>query len=146
MLPWLGYYTRVQTRHEVPIGDKWLGTGEELEVRSPYDGEVLGSVPSCGAEEVDAAVAAAKARLEDPQPTHQRAAILDRAAALLDERQDEFARTIAAEAAKPLRTARVEAARAVDTFRFSAAEARTLTGDVVPLEASSSSSFFASAL
>src|SRR4029450_10800382 len=31
---------------------------------------------------------------------------------------------------------RIEAARAVDTFRFSAAEARTLAGDVVPLEAS----------
>ena len=62
--------------------------------------------------------------------------MLDRAAALLAERQEDFARIVAAEAAKPLKTARVEAARAVDTFRFSAAEARTLAGDVVPVEAS----------
>ena len=39
------------------------------------------------------------------------------------ERQEEFAQSICAEAAKPIKTARVEAARAVDTFRFSAAVA-----------------------
>jgi acyl-CoA reductase-like NAD-dependent aldehyde dehydrogenase len=54
---------------------------------------------------------------------------------LLAERLEDFARTIAEEAAKPLKTARVEAERAVGTARFSAAEARTLGGDVVPLDA-----------
>ena len=42
----------------------------------------------------------------------------------LREQQDDFARTIAGEAAKPITTARVEAARAVLTFQFAAAEAR----------------------
>ena len=42
---------------------------------------------------------------------------------------------IANEAAKPIKTARQEAQRAVGTFRFAAAEARTLAGDVVPLDA-----------
>ena len=40
------------------------------------------------------------------------------------------------EAAKPIKTARVEAERAVSTFQFAAAEARTLAGEVVPLDAS----------
>ena len=44
---------------------------------------------------------------------------------------------ISAEAAKPIKTARVEAARAVDTFSFSAAVARTLGGELMPLDASS---------
>ena len=70
-------------------------------------------------------------------PAHERAAILDRAAAALLERQEEFARSITAESAKPIKTARVEAARAVDTFRFSAAVARTITGETIPLDASS---------
>src|SRR5207302_4715514 len=48
---------------------------------------------------------------------------------------EEFARTIAAEAAKPLKTARVEAQRAVSTFTFAAVEARKLAGDMVPIEA-----------
>jgi acyl-CoA reductase-like NAD-dependent aldehyde dehydrogenase len=120
----------------IPIGGDWVTTSDEVVVRSPYDGRELDRVPSCGREEVDAAVAAAHGCLAEPLPPHQRAAILDRAAVLLDERQEDFARSIAQEAAKPLRTARIEAARAVDTFRFSAVEARSLTGDMVPLDAS----------
>ena len=126
----------------VPIGAERVTTADAIVVRSPYDGSEVGTVPACGAAEVDRAVAAARARLDEaatgatPFAAHERAAVLDRAAALLAERTEEFARTIAAEAAKPLRTARVEAQRAVDTFRFSAAEARTLAGDVVPLDAS----------
>jgi acyl-CoA reductase-like NAD-dependent aldehyde dehydrogenase len=123
----------------VPIGAERITTDREHVVSSPYDGGEVGRVPACGAAEVDRAVAAAAARLREdasgaaPFPAHERAAVLDRAAVLLAERSEDFARTIAAEAAKPLKTARVEAARAVDTFRFSAAEARTLAGDAVPL-------------
>jgi acyl-CoA reductase-like NAD-dependent aldehyde dehydrogenase len=120
----------------VPIGPDRVTTDDEIVVRSPYDGSEVGRVPSCGADHVDRAVAAATAALAEPLPAHKRAAVLDTAAALLAERVDDFARTIAAEAAKPLKTARIEAGRAVDTFRFSAAEARTLAGDVVPVEAS----------
>ncbi|HET8621184.1 MAG TPA: aldehyde dehydrogenase family protein [Acidimicrobiales bacterium] len=119
----------------VPIGADRVTTDDEIVVASPYDGSEVGRVPSCGAAHVDAAVAAARAALAEPLAAHARAAVLDRAAALLAERQEDFARIVAAEAAKPLKTARVEAARAVDTFRFSAAEARTLAGDVVPVEA-----------
>jgi acyl-CoA reductase-like NAD-dependent aldehyde dehydrogenase len=120
----------------VPIGSDMVTTDDEIVVASPYDGSEVGRVPACDAGHVDRAVAAAQAALADPLPAHARAAILDRAAALLAERQEEFARTIAAEAAKPIKTARVEAARAADTFRFSAVEARTLAGEMVPLEAS----------
>ncbi|HEY7073013.1 MAG TPA: aldehyde dehydrogenase family protein [Acidimicrobiales bacterium] len=120
----------------VPIGADMVTTDDEIVVASPYDGAEVGRVPACDAGHVDRAVAAARAALAEPLPAHARAAILERAAALLAERQEQFARNIAAEAAKPIKTARVEAARAADTFRFSAAEARTLAGDMVPLEAS----------
>ena len=65
----------------------------------------------------------------------KRAEILDRAAARLAERRDEFAVIIAKEAAKPIKTARVEAERAVGTFQFAAAEARKLSGEMIPLDA-----------
>jgi len=110
---------------------------QQIEVRNPYDGSLVGSVPRCGAEDVDRAVhAAGTVMAEAPLAPFERAEILDRAAVLLRERQDEFARTIAIEAAKPIKTARVEAQRAVSTFQFSAAVARTLTGEMVPLDAS----------
>ena len=118
-----------------PIGPDRVTTDDTIVVTSPYDGSEVGRVPSCDAGHVDRAVAAARAALADPLAAHARAAVLDRAAALLAERQEDFARIIAAEAAKPLKTARVEAARAVDTFRFSAAEARTLAGEMVPVDA-----------
>jgi acyl-CoA reductase-like NAD-dependent aldehyde dehydrogenase len=111
-------------------------SAESIAVASPYDGSELGRVPMSTAGDVDKAVQSAKRALhEHPLPRWKRADILDTAARLLAERQEHFARTIAGEAAKPIRTARIEAERAVGTFRFAAAEARTLGGDLVPLDA-----------
>ncbi len=115
-----------------------LLTAEVSEVHSPYDGALVGKVPACSTDDLDRAVAVAVERHRaGPPPAHERAAILDRAAALLLDRLDEFAESIAHEAAKPITTARVESERAVDTIRFSAAVARTLTGEMVPMDASS---------
>ena len=110
--------------------DKWL------DVRSPYTGEVVGRAPKSGAADARRAVDDAARALERGLPAHERAAILDRVATLLEERHEEMARTICAEAGKPIKTARVEASRAISTYTFAAVEARKLAGDVVPMEAS----------
>ena len=111
-------------------------TDNWLEVRSPYSGEVVGRAPKSGATDARRAIDDAARVLETPLPAHERAAILDRVAALLDERHEEMAQTICAEAGKPIKTARVEASRAISTYTFAAVEARKLAGDVVPMEAS----------
>jgi acyl-CoA reductase-like NAD-dependent aldehyde dehydrogenase len=117
------------------VGEEPAGTSDEIVIRSPYDGAELGRVPAGGPAEVDRAVAAARDALAaGPIPAWQRADVLDRAARLLADRVDDFARIIAAEAAKPIKTARIEAKRAVSTFTYAAIEARTLTGDLVPME------------
>ncbi|HWH31120.1 MAG TPA: aldehyde dehydrogenase family protein [Egibacteraceae bacterium] len=118
------------------IGAERVRTGQTIEVTSPYSGEVVGAVAKAGTEHLDAAVAAARDAMSAPLPTHQRVAVLDAVAARLTERAEDFARLIAAEAAKPLRTARAEVARGIDTLAFSAAAARTLTGEFLPLDAS----------
>src|SRR5436190_1546257 len=124
----------------LPIGDDRVDTsagGDEIVVRSPYDGHEIDRVPACGAEEVERAVAhAIGVHRAGALPPWQRAQILDRAAQLLSQRTESFARIIAEEAAKPIKTARVEAARAVSTFTFAASEARRLSGEMVPLDAS----------
>jgi len=121
----------------VPHRGGWTAGEHALEVHAPYDAALLGRVPALGAGDVDAAVAYAKQALhDDPLPQWRRVDILDRAAALLIERREQFARTICLEAAKPIRTARGEAERAAGTLQFSAATARTLSGEVVPLEGS----------
>src|SRR5213080_2994785 len=111
-------------------------TEEWIEVHSPYNGEVVGHAPKSGADAARRAVDGAARALESPLPAHERAAILDRVAGLLRERHEDMARTICAEAGKPIKTARVEASRAVSTYTFAAVEARKLAGDVVPMGAS----------
>jgi acyl-CoA reductase-like NAD-dependent aldehyde dehydrogenase len=121
----------------IPIGKERFAGSESKAVTSPYDGREIARVPVCGPAEVDAAVAAARAAMADePLPAWRRAEILDTAARLLKERVEQFARTIAAEAAKPIKTARIEAQRAASTFTFAAVEARKLSGEMVPIDAS----------
>jgi acyl-CoA reductase-like NAD-dependent aldehyde dehydrogenase len=120
----------------LPLAGERHTSSDTIAVQSPYDGSVLGEVPACTAADVDRAVASAKAALAaGPLPLWKRAAVLDAAARLLTERREEFARIIAAEAAKPIKTARVEAERASGTFQFAATEARKLAGEMVPLDA-----------
>ena len=125
------------TDHKLLAAGEWIETGVWDEVKSPYDGTVVGRVAQGDAALVDRAVAAAhEAFLTADFPQYKRAAVLDRAAEIAAERVEDMARTIAAEAGKPLKTATVEASRCVDTLTFSAVEARKLTGGTVPMEAS----------
>jgi acyl-CoA reductase-like NAD-dependent aldehyde dehydrogenase len=118
------------------LDGEWIETGEWHEVRSPYSGETVARVPQASADHARQAIDAAERAMRDPLPAHKRAEILDGVAALLRERGDEVARTISAEAGKPLKAARVEAERAVSTFTMAAVEARRLAGEIVPMDAS----------
>src|SRR6266487_4446855 len=118
------------------IGGEWVETGDWIEVRSPYSGEVVGRVAKGGADETRRALDAAEQAMAEPLPAHKRAEILVRVAGALGRRHDEVAQTICAEAGKPLKAARVEAARAMSTFTFAAVEARKLAGEMVPMDAS----------
>ena len=118
------------------VGGEWVDTGEWQDVRSPYSGDVVARVPRGDAALARRAVDAAARAMADPVPAHRRAEILDRVAELLAERHEDMARTISAEAGKPLKAARIEAQRAVSTYTTAAVAARTLAGDVVPMDAS----------
>jgi acyl-CoA reductase-like NAD-dependent aldehyde dehydrogenase len=122
--------------HKLLAAGEWKETGEWGEVKSPYDGSVVGRVAQGDEALVQRAVEAAHDAFENADfPQHRRAAVLERAAELVAERRDELAATIAAEAGKPLKTATVEAERCVSTLEFSAVEARKLTGGTVPMDA-----------
>ena len=118
------------------LDGEWIETGEWQDVDSPYSGETVARVARAGAEHARKALDAAERAMSSPLPAHERAAILDRVAALLKERHDEVAQTISAEAGKPMKAARVEAERAVSTYTMAAVEARRLSGEVVPMDAS----------
>src|ERR671930_1426934 len=120
---------------KVFVAGEWLETGDWLEVRSPYSGEVVGRVAKAGATETKRAIDAAEDAMREPLPAHKRAEILVRVAGALGPRHDEVARLISDEAGKPMKAARVEAKRAMSTYTFAAVEARKLTGEMVPMDA-----------
>ena len=124
------------TDHKLLAAGEWQQTGEWGEVKSPYDGSVVGRVAQADEALAQRAIEAAHEAFESTDfPQHKRAAVLERAAELVAQRRDELAATIAAEAGKPLKTATVEAERCVSTLEFSAVEARKLTGGTVPMDA-----------
>jgi acyl-CoA reductase-like NAD-dependent aldehyde dehydrogenase len=118
------------------LDGEWIETGEWQEVSSPFSGGPVARVAKAGAGHARQALDAAERAMSAPLPAHERAAILDRVAALLRDRHDEVAQTISAEAGKPMKAARVEAERAVSTYTMAAVEARRLAGEVVPMDAS----------
>ena len=123
------------TERKLLIAGEWIETGDWLDVRSPYSGELVARVAKGGAAETRRAIDAAAAVLAEPLPAHKRAEILVKVAGAIGRRHEEVARTISDEAGKPIKAARVEASRAMSTFTFAAVEARKLAGTMVPMDA-----------
>jgi aldehyde dehydrogenase (NAD+) len=92
---------------KVFIGGKWTppSTKEVIDVHSPATGEYVGRVPLAAAADVDAAVAAArKAFDEGPWPSTppaQRAAVIEAAVKLLEDRKDYFTYLLTCETGQP---------------------------------------------
>ncbi|HEX8355290.1 MAG TPA: aldehyde dehydrogenase family protein, partial [Pyrinomonadaceae bacterium] len=118
------------------IGGEWRTTLSAREVRSPYSSELIARFSVASGAEVDEALgAAARAAAEMRElPRHRVAESLRLMAEGIRVRAEEFARAIALEAGKPVRTARAEVGRAVMTFTHASEEARRFAGEVVPLD------------
>jgi acyl-CoA reductase-like NAD-dependent aldehyde dehydrogenase len=123
--------------YKLLIDGRWVNGGDQLEVINKYTQEVFAVVPMARQEEVDAAIAAAQrtAPLIADMPAFRRAEILARSAAMIGERKEELAETIAREAGKALKYARAEVDRAVSTFTIAAEEAKRVHGETIPLDA-----------
>lgn len=119
------------------IDGQWVNAGPEIEVTNKYNGQVIGVLPTARREEVDAAIAAARraSRVMAELPAYRRSQILARTAQLIADRKEDFALTIAAEAGKALKYARLEVERGISTFTIAAEEAKRLHGETIPLDA-----------
>ncbi|HKE01415.1 MAG TPA: aldehyde dehydrogenase family protein [Planctomycetota bacterium] len=119
------------------VAGKAAAGGAPRSIVHPHDGSRVATVADSTRATVEAALAAAErgAAVMRSLTSHERATILERATERLAGRAEELARTIALEAGKPLRDARVEAARCATTFRTAAEEARRIGGEVLPIDA-----------
>jgi alpha-ketoglutaric semialdehyde dehydrogenase len=120
------------------IGGEWVdaASGETFETLSPADGETLGVFPRSGAEDVDRAVAAAKAAFEEWRlvPAPERGNILFRFAQLLIDAKDELTDLMTHEMGKVRAEAGGDVQEAIDMSLYMAGEGRRLFGQTTPSE------------
>ena len=121
------------------IGGEWVesATGETFEDRNPADTrDVVGIFQKSGKEDVYAAIDAAKNAFLKWRlvPAPRRAEIIYRAAEMLAERKEEYARDMTREMGKVLKETRGDVQEAVDTAYYMAGEGRRLFGPTTPSE------------
>jgi glyceraldehyde-3-phosphate dehydrogenase (NADP+) len=115
---------------------EWSAGTERFEVRSPYDGDLVATVPQATVDDVSRAVAGAVegAKVMRRLSGLDRFTILRRAADMMLARREELANTISREEGKTLAEANFEVGRAAETMELSAEEAKRLGGEVLPLD------------
>jgi glyceraldehyde-3-phosphate dehydrogenase (NADP+) len=118
------------------IGGQWVDKSEKIEVLHPFDGSVVDTIPRGDAADVELALATAErgAKVMANLTGYERYEILHKAAHLMEERNEDLARTITLEEGKIIAEGRIEASRAVEIIALSAEEAKRLGGEVVPLD------------
>jgi acyl-CoA reductase-like NAD-dependent aldehyde dehydrogenase len=106
-----------------------------LEVLEPATEQVLDRVRRAGADDVDAAVARAKAAYPAWRAVApgDRARLLRRVVAAMEEHHEELAVLEARNAGKPIGSARGEIGMAIETFAYYAGAPERLLGDTVPV-------------
>jgi 1-pyrroline dehydrogenase len=114
------------------IGGEWVDAAgaETMEVLNPATGETIAEVPQASAEDVDRAVQAAKKALPEWLETTpgERADMLLKLAAAVDEHSDELAELESQNVGKPRSYAKDEMPVCSDNLRFFAGAARVLEG------------------
>ena len=120
------------------IGGEWVdaGSGETFESVSPATGDVLGQFPRSSAEDVDRAVAAARAAWEEWRlvPAPERGTILYRFANLLIENKDDLTDLMTREMGKVKAEAGGDVQEAIDMTLYMAGEGRRMFGQTTPSE------------
>jgi len=118
------------------VDGKWIEQGELQEIRAPFDGSVIAQVFRGTREHALAAITAAVKAFGTTRrlPAFERQRVLRRVAQSIAERKEEFARTMAQEAGKPIKASRTEVERAIFTFNVAAEESTRIYGEYIPLD------------
>src|SRR6266700_4659315 len=127
--------TPVQTQGFYLSG-KWVEEGTPVEIRAPYDGTPIAQVFQATREHAEAAIRAAVRAFGTTRklPAFERQRVLRSIAQYITSRKEEFSRTLAQEAGKPLKAARTEVERAIFTFNVAAEETTRIPGEYLSLD------------
>jgi glyceraldehyde-3-phosphate dehydrogenase (NADP+) len=121
------------------IGGEWRETSESFPVRNPFNNKTLAEVCAVSKSECEEVISLAEKTSKEMRilPRFRIAKGLRKIAEGIEKRKNDFAETIAKEAAKPINVARGEVERGIATFTWAASEAERFTGDVIPVDTQS---------
>lgn len=118
------------------INGEWVGSkdNKSIEIYSPLDNSLLGSVPAMSKEEVDNVINIAKEAQKEwsKVPMSERAEILYKAADILVEKAEEIIEIMIREIGKDRKSAKSEVLRTADFIRFTADTAKNISGESIP--------------
>ena len=119
------------------LNGTWTSLDQSMNVLNPFDGSVVDSVPVATASDVQNALTGLEqgARTMKQLAIWRRAEILIRAAEKIRDQEKRLAELITREEGKAIRESRAEVRRSATTMQLSGEQARQLTGEVVPLDA-----------
>jgi acyl-CoA reductase-like NAD-dependent aldehyde dehydrogenase len=122
--------------HGFFVDGRWREDGDLVELHAPYDGSLIARVVQGRREHAEAAIAAAVKAFGTTRrlPAFERQRVLRRISASMADRKEEFARTLAQEAGKPIKAARIEVERSIFTFNVAAEESTRIYGEFLPLD------------
>jgi putative phosphonoacetaldehyde dehydrogenase len=133
----LSKHTSTDVEHEgMRIAGERVQTGRVIEVRYPYTGVLVATVPKAGVDHVRRAIAVA--RDYKPRLTrHERFGILTKAAELIAQRKDAIAHRLTLESGLCLKDTLHEVGRASDVLLFAGQQAllddgQSFSGDLTP--------------
>ncbi|MGE0852360.1 MAG: aldehyde dehydrogenase [Hyphomicrobiaceae bacterium] len=126
-------------KYQLFIDGRWKdsASGEAFETFNPFNQEVWATIPSATEDDVKAAIAAARGAFEKTwRHTNglERAGLINRLAALLEENADRFALLETTDNGKVIRETRSQMFFAARVFRFFAGYADKIWGSVIPLD------------
>jgi lactaldehyde dehydrogenase len=119
------------------IGGKYITGDDLLEVRNPYDGDVIDTVPIAHRQIAQMAIESANEAKESltEMSAFKVSNKLFNVVKMLEEKREEFAKLLTLEVGKPINESLVEVDRSIETLRLSAEEAKRIYGESVPLDA-----------
>lgn len=108
-------------------------SGQYIEIRAPHDNSLVGWLPAMSRREVEEAMASAKVAQTAwaDYPVHERAALLIRAADLLDDRASHIGSIIMREISKKRSAAIDEVKRTAEFIRYTAEEGKRIIGETL---------------
>jgi acyl-CoA reductase-like NAD-dependent aldehyde dehydrogenase len=111
-------------------------TAKTLTVLNPFDLSPVDTIAENTAADVEHALSTAYSLFRNRSgwlPEHERLAVLERAAVLMEQRADQLIETAVREGGKPLVDTKAEIVRAIDSVKATIAALRNDAGEVIPM-------------